>query len=277
MTDQVAQIPGWNALLMGDSGAGKTTTLRTLVEECGLELFTIFTEPGMDLLADLPPEKCRWAYIPPGTGDFTTMLDQVTKAQKMSWDLMSKMTSDPNKSKYMGLVKLLTTLANFKDDRTGEEFGPVDSWDTNRVLAIDSLSGINTMAMQFATGQSIARSQPQWGAAMSTELNLINKLCYDTKCHFVLTAPLDKQIDQIHGGQIIQANALGQKNAPEIPKNFTDVILQVNDAGKFRWSTMQSNVAVKGRNLPLSDKLAPTFKDLHGNWCKRAYGLGTGA
>ena len=126
------------------------------------------------------------------------------------------------------------------------------------------------MAMQFVSGQSLARTQPQWGTAMTTEMNLINMLCFDTQCHFVLMAHLDRLVDEINGGMIIQANALGRKNAPEIPKNFTDVVLAQKDADKFTWSTMAAKVDLKPRNLPFSDKLDPSFKLLYDTWYKRA-------
>jgi len=271
MTDQVAQIPGWNVLLEGDSGSGKTTALRTIVEECGLELFVIFTEPGMDMLADLPSDKCHWAYIPPTTESFETMLKQAQTLNKMSWDMISKQTADPDKKKYDAYVRLLMTLANFKDDRTGEVYGAVDSWGPDRCIAVDSLSGLNRICMQFITGGSLAKTQPQWGASMNAELGLIDNLCLQTRCHFVLTSHLDKTLDTVNGGMWVQPNALGQKNAPEIPKNFSDVILQVGNSGKYRWSTLQAQTVVKHRNVPLSDKLEPSFKLLHENWKKRAY------
>lgn len=273
------KIPGFNVLLMGDSGCGKTTALRSLVADCGLELFCIFTEPSMESLAphvdgipwpDIDPKKVHWAYVPPSTNDFATMLDQARSVSKMSWSLISQQVADPNKAKYTSYVKLLETLFNFKDAVTGEEFGPVDSWDQSRVLVLDSLSGLNAHCMQFITGQSIARSQPQWGAAMSTELNLINKLCYDTKCHFVMTAHLDKERDEVSGRLLTTAHALGKANTPEIPKNFSDIILQRRDADKFRWSTMADNTVVAPRNLPLSDKLDVGFKQLFETWQAKA-------
>ena len=57
MTEEIKkefELPGFNVLLMGATGAGKTSSIRTLVEDCGLEVFAIFTEPGMDILADIP-------------------------------------------------------------------------------------------------------------------------------------------------------------------------------------------------------------------------------
>jgi hypothetical protein len=265
-----AQIPGFNVLLMGDSGSGKTTALRTLID-CGLEVFVVFTEPGMDLLADISSDKLHWAYCPPSTTNYKDRLTEAKLISGLSWESISKKTNDPMKSKHQSYVKLLTILSDFPDARTGKNFGAVDEWDTSRVLVIDSLAGINQMSFQHVAGMSLARTQPQWGAAMGLELDLVNSLCFDTRCHFILTAHLDKVHDEIFGGMTIQVNALGNKNAPEFPKNFTDVILAVKDGNKFSWSTNRSGVVLKGRNLPNADNLPPDFKPLHIKWKERAY------
>ena len=39
------QFPGFNVLLMGPSGTGKTYSIKSLVET-GLETFALFLEPG---------------------------------------------------------------------------------------------------------------------------------------------------------------------------------------------------------------------------------------
>lgn len=272
-------LPGFNVLLMGSSGSGKTTSLRSLVADCGLELFCIFTEPSMEILAssypqcpwpEIDPDKVHWAYVPPSTTSFEDMLKSAKTNANLSWSAMSGQTSDPNKPKHaQSMVKLYQTLYNFVD-QNGKEFGSVDSWDQSRVLVLDSLSGLNHHAMKFITGGALAKSQPQWGAAMATELDLLNKLCYDTKCHFVMTAHIEKELDQINGGQLITAHALGRANAPEIPKNFSDVILQRRTGKGFEWSTAAPAVDVAARNLPLEDKLSPGFKTLYNNWLAKA-------
>jgi predicted ATPase len=40
-------------MLLGASGSGKTYSIRTLLD-AGLEVFVLFTEPGMEVLADCP-------------------------------------------------------------------------------------------------------------------------------------------------------------------------------------------------------------------------------
>ena len=113
------------------------------------------------------------------------------------------------------------------------------------------------------------KTLPQWGAAMDIELQLVNKCCYDTHSWFVLTAHLDRLVDELHGGFLIQVNALGRKNAPEMPKNFDDVILVKKEGDRFSWSTAATGVATKPTYLPLSDNLPPTFAPMVEAWRAR--------
>lgn len=262
-----AEVPGVRVLLMGESGSGKTHSIRTALDTDVLEdIFVLFTEPGMEVLADLPHDHYHWAYVKPTAVGTTTLLDKVKKMKDSSWDAMQKQTNDPHKKNYDAGVRILQALHQPVCAECGKEFPDVTEWDNRKMIVLDSLSGLNQAAMQLVTGGAIAKSQPQWGAAMDTEMQIINQLCYDTNAHFVMTAHLDKQIDQINGGQIVRVNALGNKNAPEVPKNFSDVILTYRDEQKFRWSVASPNVETKSRNLPLRSDLTPDFKPILTNW-----------
>lgn len=261
-------IPGVNVLLVGATGTGKTHSIRTLVEQ-GLEVFVVFTEPGMEVLADISSDKLHWRYIAPATPAWADMLDSANKINKMTFKSLTDL-SDINKSKYTEFLDLLTTLSNFKDDRTGKEYGAVDSWGPERVLVVDSLSGLNIMAMNLVTGSKPVKSMADWGVAIDNLERLITKLCVDTKCHFVLTAHLERETDETTGGTSLMAATLGRKLAPKLPRFFSDVIHVKRDGGKFVWSTASINVDLKARNLPLSDQLIPSFQPIIESWRKRA-------
>jgi hypothetical protein len=236
--------------------------------EAGLEVFVVFTEPGMEVLADIPSDKLHWHYIAPSTPEWADMLDSATKINRMSLKSLSDL-SDINKSKYTEFLDVLTCLSNFKDDRTGKEFGAVDSWDGTKCLVVDSLSGLNIMAMNLVTGSKPVKSMADWGIAIDNLERLITKLCVDTKCHFVLTAHLERETDETTGGTSLMAATLGRKLAPKLPRFFSDVIHVKRDGGKFMWSTASINVDLKARNLPLADNLAPDFKPIIESWRKR--------
>lgn len=260
-------------LLMGETGAGKTYAARTLVE-AGLEVFVLFTEPSMEVLADLPADRLHWAYIPPANPDWATLLDGAKKVNTLTYEAISRLPGI-NKTKYAQFLEVYARLADFKCDRTGETYGPVDAFGPNRALIIDSLSGLNIMALDLVVGSNPVRTQGEWGVAMDNLERLINKCTTGLHCPFVLTAHLEREVDEVAGGTRVMAAALGRKLAPRLPRFFSDVILAKRDGANFYWSTTAANTALKARNVGLGDKLPPTFKPLIENWRKRAGGLPT--
>lgn len=244
-------------LLMGEAGSGKTHSLRTLVE-AGITPFILFTEAGEDILMDIPPEKCHWHHVSPTTGGWEGMSQKVDNITKMTWDQIVKM-SDSRKREYQGYSTLIHNCANFKCDRTGEEFGDVTSWGNDRALVLDSLSGLNDMILQTIKGGATYISQPQWGSAMGLEMEFLTKLCNDTKCYFIMTAHIERLVDEVVGGQTLLPLALGRKNAPQIPRHFSDVIYTEKVGDKWVWRTEAANMSLKARNLPYSKELPPDF------------------
>lgn len=266
MTTLPVSIPGSNTMLCGGTGSGKTHAIRTLVD-AGLEVFVLFTEPGMEVLADVPSDKLHWCYIPPASPDFSDMIASAEKINKLSFEALTKLP-DINKSKYQEFIKVLNALSNFKCDRTGQSYGAVDEWDQSRVLVVDSLTGLSLMAMNLVTGSKPVKSMADWGVAIDNLERLITKLCVDTKCHFVLIAHLERETDELTGGTSLMASTLGRKLAPKLPRYFSDVIHVVRRADKFAWSTASSNVDLKARNLPIADNLLPSFVPLIASWKK---------
>ena len=271
MTEAIPyKVPGTNTMLCGATGTGKTHCIRTLVD-AGLEVFVLFTEPGMEVLSDIPPEKLHWKYIAPATPDFADMISSATKINTMSFEALTKLP-DINKRKYTEFIDVLTALSNFTDERTGKSYGAVDEWDQSRVLVLDSLSGLSIMAMNLVAGSKPVKSMADWGVAIDNLERLLTKLCVDTQCHFVLTAHLEREIDEVTGGTSLMASTLGRKLAPKLPRFFSDVIHVKRNADKFVWSTASSNVDLKARNLPIADNLEPSFAPLIKAWKEKQHG-----
>lgn len=260
-------IPGPKILLLGSTGTGKTHALRTLLD-AGLEVFGIFTEPGMEVVSDTDPAKFHWHYIPPASTPWAQMIDSAQKINTLSFEALTKM-SDINKRQHTEFLELLNTLANFKDDRTGEVFGPVDSFDNTRAVFIDSLSGLNIMAMNLVTGTKPVKSMADWGVAMDNLERIITKLTVDLACTVVITAHLEREADEVTGGIQLMASTLGKKLAPRLPRFFSDVIHAKREGDKFSWSTATFNVDLKARNVPISETIPPSFKPLLETWKAR--------
>jgi len=258
------QPNGVNILLLGESGSGKTYSLRTLID-AGVELFVIQTEPGGTVLEDLPKETYHSRYIAPATASWTAMADSATKLNTLSMGALAKMDGI-NKREYAQFVEIITTLGNFTCDRCGKTFGDVSTWGPERALVIDSLSGLNIMAMDLVVGSKPTKSMADWGMAMDNLGRLINKLVTDTKCHFILTAHMEPERDEVTGRVVNMPSTLGRKLAPLLPRFFDNVINTVREGSSFKWSTATANAALKARDLPIDDNLAPSFAAILQNW-----------
>lgn len=267
---------GTKTLLVGPPGSGKTTSLITFIE-AGLDLFVIGTDPGFEeSLLDamhrkrLPLEKLHHQYIAPASTPWESFIASAKQIGMLNFEGLSGLKpAGSQKEGYKQFISLLVALNDFVDSRTGEHFGPVDEFPEASVVAIDSLSGINVMAMDLMIGGKPTAAIGEWGVAMNMEEKLILKLTSDLKCFFVLTAHIEKEPDMLTGVPITMVGALGKKLAPKIPRTFSDVILSVKEGSKFTWSTAALNVDLKTRSLPIKGGLEPSFVQIVDAWKRR--------
>ncbi|TFH40502.1 MAG: hypothetical protein E4H01_16455 [Lysobacterales bacterium] len=267
MTPSPKELPGTNTLLIGATGSGKTSSIRTLLAE-GITPFCVFTEPGFEVLGDIPSGKLHWHYIPPADTPWATMIDSATKINSLSFESLTKLT-DINKKGYGQFIDLLRCLNSFTCDRDGQNYGDVCEWNTDRALVLDSLSGVNIMAMNLVVGSKPVKHQGDWGVAMDNLERLVQKLCTGTNCHFVLIAHAERETDEVMGGSKIMAATLGKNLAPRIPRFFSDVVLADKTGAKFTWSTAAVGADLKARNLPIADGLPPDFGPILKSWRKQ--------
>lgn len=259
--------PGTNTFLIGDSGTGKTHSIRTLIE-CGITPFIISTEPGIaSILGDLPPEKVHWHYIPPVTTSWGDMKASANKINTMSLDSLTKM-GGADKAKYRQFMEVYDTCGNFTCDRDGKEYGDVSLWNNDRALVLDSLSGLSLMAMNLVIGSKPTASPGDWGIAMKHLEGFLTKLITDRQCWYVLIAHLEREVDEISGTTQIMASTLGKKLAPKLPMFFDDVIRTMREGKEFSWSTTAQGTMLTTRNLPWGDKLPPTFRTIFDKWLR---------
>lgn len=263
-----------NVLLEGPTGTGKTYALGTIPRP-GLETFVLFTESGLEsFLAHWTdkgqevPSNVHWHVLDRASTNFSTLAQTAETINRQSQESLHKM-SDPNRSSHNQFIGLLRALADFPDDRTGGHFGPVDKWGPDRCLALDSLTGINPIALSLVVGGKPVRSQADWGIAQTQIENLIRQLCDGCKCHFVLTAHVEREMDQVFGGVKVTVSTLGRALAPKIPPMFSDVILTVREGTKFSWSTANALADLKTRNLPLAEGITPSFGAIFDKWQSR--------
>lgn len=269
-TDQAqlkkSPVPGVNVLLEGASGTGKTHSIRTLID-AGITPFVLSTEPGIAMtLGDIPADKLHWHYIKPAAPSWEDLLGNAQKINTMSFETLTKL-KDIDKQKYGQFLDLVSSCANFVCDRDGKSYGSVDSWGTDRCLVVDSLSGVNIMAMDLVAGAKPVKAPGDWGVAMDNLERLINRWTCGVDCHFVLISHMEREKDEVTGGITLTVSTLGQKLAPKIPRFFDDVIQAKHTSNEgWTWSTISPMTDLKSRNLPLSEKLQPNFVPLIKSW-----------
>lgn len=276
MTDQPSSysLPGFNVLLMGPAGTGKTYSIGTLVD-LGVEVFYLSIEAGMESLLGywtdhkIPiPENLHWHKLAAPKANLTQMIANAKNINMLNLDSLAKMT-DPEKSKHNQFVSLLEALNNFPDDRTGETYGPVNEWDQSHVLVIDGATGISQCAMALVVGGKAVRNQSDWGIAQDQVEKIIRMLCDNCPCHFVLLAHVERETDAILGGVKLMVSTLGKALAPKLPSMFSDVILAARSGDKWQWDTASALADVKTRNLPIRSDNPPTFKAIMDKWQSR--------
>lgn len=277
---ELSLLPGVNVLLEGPGGTGKTHALGTIAEAYPeLEFFALFTENGLETLLGywtdrkLPvPPNVHWHVInrevAVADSSFGVLAAGADSILNFTQEALHKM-ADPNRMKHNQFNTFLRAMANFQDQRSGEVFGPVDKWGPNRVLAIDSLSGINPIVMSMIIGNKPVRSQAEWGIAQDQIEKTIRLLCDGCKCHFVLTAHVERETDQVFGGVKVTVSTLGRALAPKLPPMFSDVILSVRNGTQFSWSTANPQADLKARNLAIAEGLKPDFKQIFDKWLSR--------
>lgn len=259
-------IPGTNTLLVGGVGSGKTKALETFIA-AGITPFVLFTEPGIRTLSNNTCEHLHYKYVSPAKLTWDDLLDNQRKINTMSFRSLTQL-GDMDKKKYAQFLEVTAAMNDFTCDRCGEHFGDVADWNTDRAICIDSMSGLNTMSMDMVVGAKPVKTMGDWGVAMDNLERFIAMMTNNTKCHFAMTAHLEREHDELTGAIHLMPSTLGKKLAPRIPRNFDDVVLCNNQEGKFSWATMGMNVELKWRNLAAGKELPPSFVPLIESWKK---------
>lgn len=265
------QLQPPSVLLQGASGAGKTSSIITLLL-AGIEVFVIGTEPGfVDSLIDrcrelkAPIDKLHWTSVLPATEGWDAMEKMVENIGGLDFEGISKLKGVGKDKTRVPAQKLLKALQDFHCERDGKAYGSFTNWGDDRALVIDSLSGLSTISWYLTVGYKPTGAPGEWNIAMNFIEGLLMKINSDRKCYFVLTAHIEKEMDEISGVQRVMTSTLGRKLAPKIPRFFGEVVyairtMNAQNQATFTWSTVDRSADLKNRVLPVSNSLAPDFK-----------------
>lgn len=270
---QRKKINGPKVLALAEPGSGKTHSIRTLLA-AGLKVFVFFSEPGMEVLMDKSKGKVytcaeglHWTYIPPITATWAEMTEAADMISKFTYKALSDMNG-MHKERYRQFYDFIAAHSMCKCDRCGVQFGdvsrlePYNEW----AVVLDSLSSLSIMAMNLVVGSKPVAHQGEWGVAMRNLETYINKFCYDIPSLAVMLAHIEREGDEVSGGQMNMAATLGKKLAPKIPRPFSDVIHFKRDGAKFTWSTITPNMTLKTRSLPWANDIPPDFMPIVRKW-----------
>ena len=271
-------LNGPKILLMGPSGTGKTYSLGTLVEWAAanaLEVFALFTENGLESLlgfwadAGKPVPAClHYHQALTRPVDLKSLMSAADSVGKLSYESITKMV-DGSRSQNNAFYKLLAACADFPDDRTGQKFGPVDTWAAERIFVIDSLTELSNACMKMVIGNKPTASQPDYGVAQNNLMNFLRLCTQGLNCTFVMTAHVDRQTDELTQTTKIMVKSIGKALAGDIPPLFSDVIFTVREGDKFYWDTAAYGVDTKTRSLGYRSKIDPNFGQILDVWKKR--------
>lgn len=262
------KLPGPRILLMGESGTGKTNSLRTLIS-AGITPFVEFLEPGMETIGDIfNGKQAHYKYRKAFTANWLQLKEMARVVNALPLDGLAKL-QDAQKTKHVAFMDLISDANDFKCDCCQRSWGDVTKWNTDRAFCIDGLTGLSDMAMALLVGSKPLRSMSDWGIAQNMIMGFLNYIISDVTCTFVLISHQEREKDEVTGGTSVTVSTLGQKLAPKIPAKFSDVISVERVGTKFTWSTAATNAVTKTRNLSIASGLDASFVPLIEGWKKK--------
>lgn len=271
-------LQGPKILLIGASGSGKTRSIGTLTdwaERNKRQVRVLFTENSLETLLGYwtdagrkVPSNLVYHVSTVKAIPLLALTDAAKKVGLLSYKSITEMV-DPSRSDNNPYYRILEVLAKFPDDRTGQFFGNIGEWTSNDILVIDSLSELANAAMKMVIGSKPTASPSDYGVAQNNLLNLIRFLTQGFAPTVVMTAHVQRQVDEITGRTKLMTKAIGRAMGDDLPQLFSEVIGAVRDGDKWFWDTADSSLDTKTRYLPVASKIPPDFDQIMTKWLKR--------
>lgn len=282
-------LNGPKILLVGDSGTGKTFALGTIVdwaEKNGYKVRALFTENGLETLLGYwrdppigsngqpirparPIPKClAWHVIKDKPLGLDALIKGANQAGIMSYEALTKM-QDPERSSNNAYEKMLQTLANFPDDRTGQKLGNIGTWGTDTILLWDSLTETGELAMKMIVGKKPTAAPPDYGVAQNNLMNLLRYTTQGFAPTVVMTAHIQRQANEVTGGVSLTVKGPGKALGDDIPRLFSEVISTKREGTDWVWDTTGVGTVTKTRYLPIHGKIKPDLGQIMDKWLRR--------
>lgn len=243
-------------LYMGDSGAGKTGSLVSLVA-VGYKLRIVDFDNGLDVLA---------AYVRKECPDKLNAISYITFRDKFKAGPTGPIVDGVPKA-YVNALKLMSKW----DDETVPS-----AWGPDHVLVVDSLTGLGKAAFEWAKGISPMVKDPrQWYSAAQQSVDQFISLV--TSEAFATNVIIIAHVQNVEGPDGLMhgyANTVGKALGPLIPTYFNNVVLALRtgdgaNARRMIKTIPTSMVDLKNSapfkldaELPLGTGLATLFSKL---------------
>lgn len=222
------------ALLMADSGTGKTGALVSLVK-AGYRLVIQDFDNGLDILANLVRDEC------PDKADnviFETLTD--------------KMRTLNGQAVVDGVPKAWQRAMGLLDKWKTEdiEIGGISSWDSNTIYVADSLTMAAQAAMRYVLAVNgrlnVRPYESDWGEAQNQIERWLQLLYSDAvKCNVLVLAHVNFTEISVDSGRKDEKGkpimdvlmtkglpmAVGRALSPKIPRYFNNVLLMERRGG----------------------------------------------
>ena len=274
-------LDGPKIILEGPSGSGKTRAIGTLVDWAARQspprdVFVLFTENGLETLLGYwrdrklaIPANLHWHVARTQAIGLASLIDSAKKVGLLTYEGLTK-SVDPDRAKNNPWEKLLITLTDFPDDRTGKKFGNIGEWGTERILVNDSLSETANACFRMVIGNKPTASQPDYGVAQNNLLSWLRYMTQSFRGTFVITAHVARQTNEVTGATQLMTKAIGKALADDIPQLFSETIYTYREGTNWYWDTAAANVDTKTRYLPIASKISPDFGQIMDKWLERS-------
>jgi hypothetical protein len=264
----MSPLLGTKTLLFGDIGTGKTRAIETLLA-AGLKPLCIFTEQGYGVLGEALKEKVSWVYVKPIKGSLEDFRKQV---EAIGTKDQAELGRERDKDRFVNspLDLIGKTMEKFVD-QNGRDWGNIDDWGTGICFVVDSMTGLTDAIWQNTSGRRALLDKPDYMIAQTQLKNLLAILC-GLRCHVLVIAHAEKEIDPLNGGMRITPALPGKALAGVIGRSFDEVILAQRAGNKFDWTNVADGALSKKRYLSYAANQSPAFGPLIEAW-KKAGGL----
>lgn len=215
-------------LLIGDSKAGKTGSLVSLVE-AGYKLRILDLDNLLDTLRYMIEHHCPDQA---STVEYRTLRDKYKAGPQ-------GMMIDGSPKAFVDAVKMLDKW-KYKDDTGAEvDLGAPAEWGPDCVLVIDSLSRLCDAAYDFHLAMNPKNDgRAIYGDAQDAIESILAGLTSKTFATNVIVIAHVQFLDLPDGTRKGYPQGVGQKLSPKIPQYFPSVVLYTNQGGK---RTLQTN------------------------------------